>query len=114
MIEVASQDNGMGGTAEQNNREYGGTIAPDGSIEDVRMGPVGSPKTGAYIDLPSKEHTFHTHPSGTEEGRGYAQHPSQGDIDAAKGTSYVIGMNFKTVYIYDNRGVLCEIPLKYF
>jgi RHS repeat-associated protein len=110
-------DDGTGGTATNNNREYGGNFTKTpGIIEQT--------KQGVAIDITKAEEvsitnvTWHSHPSGTAkvaEGTAvWIQPPSKHDIRTAKGVEYVIGMRSQTIYIYTPKGVLATIPLSVF
>src|SRR5690606_36654331 len=55
--------------------------------------------------------TYHVHPSGVRDGRGFQQVPSPGDYSAARnkdikgpGPHYVLGTRTNTVYIYNEKG----------
>lgn len=66
MVDVVSQDNGNGGTRDRNNREYGGTICNDGSVQPQLPGPVSSreSQSPAEINLDVNSETkssFHSH-----------------------------------------------------
>ena len=69
MIDIIEQDNSRGGTSDQNNREYGGSVN-GGIVEAAPPGPVSNPKKNglATITLSTQQNTsakFHSHPSGT-------------------------------------------------
>ena len=131
MIDIVSMDNGMGGTADANNREYGGIIK-DGNVIPLSPGPVGKLVLGKknYLCFPG-EATFHSHASGDTDvpnienmttsitnGKPYAcweQEPSPADIaNAGLSTHYVFGMGNKTVYIYNSEGVQATMPMNRF
>jgi len=69
MVDIVNQDDGRGGTADANNREYGGVVRTDGTVVQSPPGPVSNPTVNkkATIDITSFEFqsTFHSHPSGT-------------------------------------------------
>jgi RHS repeat-associated protein len=113
MINEASRDNGKGGTADANNREYGGYIK-NGAVVVETPGAVSKlgTDTRAEISLTTGTSTFHSHPSGTlvvgsnpNSGSGaivsmggsttthsFVQSPSQQDItNAGSHTNYVFG-----------------------
>ncbi len=120
MWEIVSQDNGMGGTSDCNNREYGGYIDVDG-VHCVLPGCVGNPKENPVIDieLPNGYSRFHSHPSGyskyfgTETGvaEWLPREPSPTDIKNAgmngndKFTHYVFSRANNCVYIYNYSGI---------
>lgn len=115
------QDNGRGGTAESNNKEYGGYIN-GGVVKEVKSGMVADPQNGngAFINLPSKEtNSFHSHPRGIKEENNtiyyFIQPPSKTDIqNAGSFTHYVFGRGDNMVYVYDANGVQAIIPIKRF
>ncbi len=131
MMDVVSADDGSGGTSDANNREYGGVIV-NGRILAAKPGPVGTPLTGLSIGLSDAGTSFHDHGSGTititesngirtdTRTVGYAQHPSQLDINnAGEHTNYVIAQGRKSeggqkVYIYTSAGVQATIPIEKF
>lgn len=65
MVNEVSRDNGKGGIADANNREYGDSIQ-NGRVVIVPAGAVSNPATqaNASIELPVGGTTFHSHPSG--------------------------------------------------
>jgi len=129
MVNIVSADNGKGGTAEANNREYGGSIQ-NGTVTAAPAGAVANPKTDATasIELPTGVSTFHSHPSGTVVDSpaantlggatttySFTQTPSQTDINnAGTSTNYVFGRSSGKVYIYNSSGVQVVIPTKQF
>lgn len=121
MAKIVLQDNGRGGTAESNNKEYGGYIN-GGVVKEVKSGMVADPQNGngAFINLPSKEtNSFHSHPSGIKEENNtiyyFIQPPSKTDIqNAGSFTHYVFGRDDNMVYVYDANGVQAIIPIKRF
>ncbi len=136
MLDAVSGDDGNGGTGAANNREYGGSIMPDGSVVSGKPGPVTTPREGATFDdyqLNDKTR-FHSHPSGTiREGAGttdpfggsttlgstqtipYSQPPSGRDIQNASSViRYVFGKGSGIVYMYNNRGVRATLPIRNF
>jgi uncharacterized protein RhaS with RHS repeats len=66
--------------------------------------------------------TFHVHPKGTKDGRGFVQRPSATDLNNAKtrarggvtGNSFVLGARDNTVYIYNKTGQVATFPLDKF
>jgi RHS repeat-associated protein len=129
MVNEVGRDNGKGGTADANNREYGGSIE-NGKVVTVTPGAVANPKTDATVNilLPSGVSTFHSHPSGTvvnapSEGTiggttttySFTQSPSPMDINAAgTNTHYVFGRSSGVVYVYTANGIQAVIPMKQF
>jgi RHS repeat-associated protein len=138
MINIVSQDNGNGGTATANNREYGGSIQ-NGTVVVATPGAVADPavQSEASISLPYANgiSTFHSHPSGTVvEGSStnpfstgamssigstktssFTQFPSSTDVtNAANNVNYVFGRSDGKVYIYNSSGVQAVIPMKRF
>jgi len=129
MVGIVSSDKGNGGTADANNREYGGSIQ-NGVVVAAAPGPVANPKTDAIasIELPVGVSTFHSHPSGTVVDAppagtiggttttySFTQTPSPQDItNAGAHTNYVFGRSNNNVYIYNSNGVQAVIPMKHF
>ena len=124
MINEVSRDNGRGGTADANNREYGGSIQ-NGAVVTAVPGAVSNPSVqqNASIDLPVGYPTFHSHPSGTRSeavsggtrNSWFNQFPSSVDVGNAGGhVNYVFGRSDKKVYVYTSGGVQAVIPIKYF
>ena len=124
MVNEVSQDNGRGGTADANNREYGGSIQ-NGAVVLATPGAVSNPsvQSNASIMLPDVSTTFHSHPSGTRseavEGgtrnSWFNQFPSSVDVsNAGGGTHYVFDRGNNTVYIYNSNGVQAVISMRYF
>jgi RHS repeat-associated protein len=124
MVNEVSRDNGKGGTADANNREYGGSIQ-NGSVVVAPAGAVSNPATqaNANIELPVGVPTFHSHPSGTRsetvEGgtrnSWFNQHPSRTDVNnSGAGMEYVFGRGNGKVYIYNSQGVQAVMPMKRF
>ncbi|MDR3327710.1 MAG: hypothetical protein LBT04_06260, partial [Prevotellaceae bacterium] len=124
MVNEVSRDNGRGGTADANNREYGGSIQ-NGSVVLAEPGAVSNPavQENASIMLPAGVPTFHSHPSGTRseavEGgtrnSWFNQHPSRTDVNnSGAGMEYVFGRGNGKVYIYNSQGVQAVIPMKRF
>ena len=129
MVNEVSKDNGKGGTAEANNREYGGSIQ-NGTVVTATPGAVANPQTDATasILLPSGVSTFHSHPSGnvvdappvgtlggTTTTYSFNQSPSPQDItNAGNNTNYVFGRSAGIVYVYTANGVQAVIPMKQF
>jgi RHS repeat-associated protein len=129
MVNEVSRDNGKGGTADANNREYGGSIE-NGKVVTATPGVVANPKTDAVasIEVPAGVSTFHSHPSGTVVDSpptgtiggttttySFTQTPSQTDKNnAGVNTHYVFGRGNGNVYIYTSGGVQAIIPMKQF
>ncbi|MBO4691915.1 MAG: hypothetical protein J5604_03960 [Bacteroidales bacterium] len=123
MVDIVSQDDGTGGTLDNNNREYGGSIE-DGIVEQSAPGPICDPSKNEnpsmIIESKSKEaQTFHSHSSGdkwyNKTHYFFSQPPSKLDIEnAGNQTNYVFGRGDKNVYIYNSDGVQAVIPQKYF
>jgi hypothetical protein len=138
MVEIVSADDGRGGTGDQNNREYWGTVAKNDSVVKGHPGPVMKPGKEIPLDLTTFENTveeFHSHPSGdttdpAKLGAGdavkvggekenfpnsYTQSPSQLDIkNIGDIRGYVFGLKNKTVYIYTKAGVSATVALNHF
>jgi RHS repeat-associated protein len=135
MVDIVSKDNGKGGTADANNREYGGRIRSTGEVIESPAGPVANPLTNpnAHIDIISSvnQSTFHSHPSGANiESTGgantiggstkfgsFQNAPSNigGDIqNSGSRINYVFSRGNNTVYIYNNTGVIATLPIKNF
>jgi RHS repeat-associated protein len=136
MVDVANQDNGKGGTADANNREYGGVVKTDGTVSQSPAGPVSDPTVNpnAHIDIASFDFqsTFHSHPSGdktvsssgsspfggttlggTTTSGSFLHAPSNvgGDVgNSGSKVNYVFSRGNGTVYIYNNTGVIATIP----
>ena len=129
MVTEVTKDNGKGGTANSNNREYGGFIE-NGKIIVVNPGIITNPKSDIFpsILLPKGVPTFHSHPSGTlvesnsadvlgstQTTYSYVQTPSQIDINTAETyTHYVFGRGSGEVYIYNSEGLQATIPMNRF
>lgn len=111
-------DDGTGGSADINNREYlifFDTTNPDEEVMGLRIGPVADPSKANTVGVvtggsPSLTY-IHTHPSGVKGKYSWAQAPSMQDINNATSTSYVIGMRDKIVYIYDGFGIKATLNL---
>ena len=138
MMDAVSSDDGSGGEGDANNREYGASVMPDGSVVPGEPGEVGTPTQGAtFGNYQSGEKTrIHSHPSGSEttstassnDGTGstttmggttttntYRQPPSARDVsNAGTQVRYVAGRRSGTVYIYNNQGVRATIPANRF
>jgi RHS repeat-associated protein len=118
-------------------REYGGSIFEDtqGNPYVAWANPGQEYKSGddeARIYLTDYQNpddllrmktpvsTFHSHPSGTIDGRAIIQVPSQGDIINAKnrtsftGDHYVFGARNGKISIYDGNGVKAIFPINIF
>ena len=117
--EVVSKigDNGMGGTSDNNNREYGLSFTrndPETSVY-CRIGDVGDPAKNSTVSVSSGDYPdlvyIHTHPSGTNGNSYWIPGPSAVDIDVASSTRYVISMRDKNVYIYNHTGILSKIQI---
>lgn len=129
MVTEISRDNGNGGRADANNREYGGSIE-NGVVTTAAPGSVANPKTDptASIELPARVSTFHSHPSGTVVDAppagtiggttttySFNQSPSPQDItNAGPHTNYVFGRSNNNVYIYNSNGVQAVVPMRHF
>jgi len=142
MVNIVSQDDGTRGTADANNREFGGSVSIAGVVTEAPPGAVSNPKDNARasIEIPinnDTKSTFHSHPSaqivegkasgsntiqtgGTIKTYNYTQAPSSGaGLDVHPGndarTNYVFGRRDGTVYIYNSQtGVQATIPMKRF
>ena len=117
--EVVSKigDNGMGGTSDNNNREYGLSFTrndPETSVY-LRIGDVGDPAKNSTVSVSSGDYPdlvyIHTHPSGTNGNSYWIPGPSAVDIDVASSTRYVISMRDKNVYIYNHTGILSKMQI---
>ena len=124
MVNEVSRDNGRGGTSDDNNREYGGSIQ-NGNAVLATPGAIANPAIdpNASITLPFGHSTFHSHPSGNvvEQVAGgtrtssFIQSPSSTDIEnAGTRTHYVFGRGDKKVYVYTSDGVQAVIPMRKF
>ncbi|MDR0541831.1 MAG: hypothetical protein LBH19_06425 [Dysgonamonadaceae bacterium] len=124
MVNEVSRDNGKGGTADANNREYGGSIQ-NGSVVVAEPGAVSNPavQENASILLPAGVPTFHSHPSGTRSeavkdgtrNSWFNQPPSPADKNSSGARmEYVFGRSNGKVYIYNSNGVQAVMPMKYF
>lgn len=119
MVTEVSRDDGKGGTADANNREYGGSIQ-NGVVVLAEPGSVAVPGEGATasIMLPVGYSTFHSHPSGSTDTHSWSQTPSPPDVTNTGGhTNYVFGRSRSSsnnVYIYNSNGVQAVIPMRYF
>jgi RHS repeat-associated protein len=121
MFDIVSKDDGTGGTKPENNREYGGRITKTEAVAESNPGPIVDPSIGGgSIDISynSGMSTFHSHQSGVNGTFQFEQSPSSGtnlDIPGfTPGTHYVFGMRDKTVYIFNDTGVLATMPLPSF
>jgi RHS repeat-associated protein len=136
MVNIVNQDNGRGGEADANNREYGGRVRSTGEVVESPPGPVTNPlvSASASIDITSSSNqsTFHSHPSGTRTqsssgGSGgttiggttttgsFQNAPSNSDVEnSGSKVNYVFSRGNRTVYIYNNTDVIATIPQKYF
>ncbi|NII29669.1 hypothetical protein HB364_31610 [Pseudoflavitalea sp. X16] len=117
--EYVKNDNGLGDTIKENNREYCIEIDTLG-IRNEFAGPVKDPsKGGAYVDTKNMRNLIrhsHSHPSGTKTISGkecsFGQPPSLSDIKAISSVKIgvVFGRGNDTVYIYGVKGVLAVLP----
>lgn len=142
MVDIVNKDNGKGGTADANNREYGGFVKTDGKVVESPPGPISDPTTNSetHIDIASHDFQsrFHSHPSGTKTvsssgnssgasssstiggtttSGSFLRAPSNvgGDIsNSGSKVNYVFSRGNGVVYIYNNTGVIATIPQKYF
>ena len=126
MYDIVSQDDGSGGYAECNNREYGGYIDEYGFVLEVEQGDVKSPciNESVNITLPKGYSTFHSHPSGNCESYimngelrtpSFVQGPSDQDyMIAGNRICYVFGRRDNYVYIYNNKGTQAKIQASVF
>ena len=117
--EVVSKigDNGLGGTSDNNNREYILTFTrndPETSVY-CKMGDVGDPVTNHTVSVSLGDYPdlvyIHTHLSGTDGNSYWIQGPSAADIDVASSTRYVISMRDNIVYIYNHTGILSKMQI---
>jgi len=127
-------DNGEGGDHPFNNKEYGGIVNEDNTIDTV-IGPPGTLCDSTYptVSLPRKGKTeYHSHPSGCvgeipdsnclfKESPDYPRHtcfypqgPSHIDQKAVgdNRTGYVFGMRSGLIYIYTSQGVVATLPIE--
>ena len=126
MYDIVSQDDGNGGSAECNNREYGGYIDEYGFVLEVEQGDVKSPciNESVNITLPKGYSTFQSHPSGNCESYitndelrtpYYIQSPSDEDYRiAGSHTCYVFGRRDGYVYVYNREGTQAKIQTSVF
>ncbi len=125
IIDSSSQDDGTGGTSDDNNREHGAVVKNDGTVESRPDGPVMDLTTAKRAtfntgDLTNVKSVTHDHPSGTiqigdTEEKSYGQAPSPADIKyAGNRTDYVNGKANGTMYIYNSLGVQATMPAKNF
>ena len=114
------EDDGTGGTADKNNREY--LITFDKSIEPYetnsiycKEGAVGNPAEDSAVSVSAGDspdvNYIHTHPSGRRDGNRWYQAPSRKDVENTTTQKYVIGMGDKMVYIYNGNGINASLPL---
>ena len=134
MVNIVNQDDGSGGTADRNNREYGGIVRGNLVLESP-MGKVGNPKKDLDVSITHRDIrygdiTFHSHPSGQiierpDNAGGtiiggvtktfqWLRAPSIDDINKASGTDYEFSRGDGIVYIYNISGVQATIPQKRF
>ncbi len=78
--------------------------SPNGAIKRPR-------RYGKTTYIGETQSRIHTHPSGTNNGKHWSSGPSNTDVQNATSVSYVIPMFNKTVYIYDNRGILSSMSI---
>lgn len=140
MVDIVSQDNGKGGTAAANNREYGGYINSANQVVAVEPGPVTNPMVDSEASISNMMgvSTFHCHNSGelstsqpsailgigsmsgttinnTQTTAKYIQPPSPTDISiAGNNTHYVFAMGDKKVYVYTKDGVQAVMNISQF
>lgn len=108
------KDNGLGGIADANNREYGGSVSNYArKVHEASPSAVGF--NGIEIDFPAPAYIpFHSHWSGNKSMR-LDSNPSPGDINAIAGkVGFVFGMGDGLVYFYNSNGVQATCPMKYF
>ena len=112
MNEELLKDDGNGGDKDENNREYGGYLTPEGFVPE-EPGDVSKPsKGGASINQYTDRNSFHTHPSGSEPGWSYKQLPSIQDINNITNpntTHYVAGRSKDIITIYNTRGIIATM-----
>lgn len=129
LTDIASKDDGTGGTKPENNREYGAVIS-NGKVTEGKPGPVSDPSKGLPAtfspQMGKNDVDMHSHPSGTKKvilgtGTGTAQWggthqaPSLQDIQSSNNrTNYVFGMRDGTIYMYNKKGVSATIPISTF
>ena len=118
MYDIVSQDDGNGGSAECNNREYGGYI-DECLVMEVPPGDVKSPCVDQKINIKfptgMEYPTFHSHPSGNCASVVYDDHisttifqqsPTPDDYAiAGNHVCYVFGRRDGNVYVYNRKGV---------
>jgi RHS repeat-associated protein len=116
MVDIVTQDNGTGGTGDNQNREYGGSYDNTGVYQAV-PGPVQDPASSVSvgISIPTYEgetiSTFHSHSSGKNGNSFWSQPPSLSDINnAGNRTNYIFGRGDGKVYIYNSSGVQAVLP----
>jgi len=137
MSDIVNEDDGTGGTSDNNNREYGGTVAENDAVIKNKPGPVSQPGVEAHINLRTASNSrseFHSHPSGTSTDQDrtstgstskvggsttnnsyQSDGPSKDDIkNVGDRTGYVFSMSNKTVFIYNNQGVTATLPMSKF
>lgn len=108
------KDNGLGGIADANNREYGGCVSNYArKVHEASPSAVGD--NGIEIDFPAPAYIpFHSHWSGNKSIR-LDSNPSPGDINAIAGkVGFVFGMRDGIVYLFNSSGVQATCPMKYF
>ena len=117
-------DDGTGGRADNNNREYsfdlqpfdikiGSRYVPNGYVAyNTFIGPVGDPSKDEMASTESRIN--HTHPSGVgskSEKDKWQQAPSATDIKNSNSMiRRVWGMGSKTIYLFNKDGVKATIP----
>ena len=114
------KDDGSGGTADNNNREYLVTFDKDIEPHETNLlyckeGNVGNPAVDRTISVMAGDSPdvvyIHTHPSGSRGVYSWSQAPSRTDVENTTTQKYVIGMGDKTVYIYNGNGINATLPL---
>ena len=134
------KDNGQGGIAEENNREYGGIKKKDGTLTS-EIGEIADPQNNpnAHISLSKSKVHYHSHPSGykgdepltpaqemaksvapvgTTISNGsssyfFMQGTSRQDQlnISPSGTGYQFGMRTGMGCIYNNTGIVATLPI---
>ena len=117
MNEELLKDDGNGGEKDENNREYGGYLTPEGFVPE-QPGEVSKPsKGGASIKKYTDRNSFHTHPSGTEGLRHFRQQPSKTDIENVSNpttTHYVAARGSDEIFIYTSKGIVSKMSREKF
>ena len=134
MVNIVNQDDGSGGSADRNNREYGGIVRGKLVLESP-MGKVGNPKKDLDVSITHRDIRygdikFHSHQIGKiierPDNAGvtiiggvtnkfqWLRSTSIDDINKASGTDYEFSRGDGIVYIYNRSGVQATIPQKRF